>query len=126
MKSDIEYKRSIRGGQLIPKTNYPIAPKDIDPVRIGDVFGKAETEWACMKIVEGCQKRDQGWNPFTLSEIGLSEDHPGFVDLKERRLVIGYLGKAGKVTFLVSHVFISMLFHNAPAWDMVTTDFMGD
>lgn len=124
MKSDIEYKRSIRGGQLIPTKSYPVSPKDIDPVRIGDVFGKNETESACKKIVEGLTKRDKGWDPFTLSEVGLSEDYPGFADLVERGLIIGWVdnGNIGKEdTFLASHVFISMLFYNAPSWNAAST-----
>lgn len=126
---DVMHKRAIRGSRLFPRVDYPIAPKDIGHVRIGDVFGKTETESACKNIVKYLQERDKGWEPFSLSEAGLSEYHPGIVDLLDRGLLIGWMGNRAvkkEDTFMVSHVLISMLFANAPSWDVVSTTQDGD
>ena len=129
MERNIKYKKSIRGGQWIPRTDYPITPDHIDFGRIDNVFGESETESACRTIVKGCQQRGEGWAPFTLESMNLQANYPGFVDLLERELVKGWEGRAGigqDDTFLVSHDFIALLFCNAPSCNAVSTSGHGD
>lgn len=139
--SSTEYGKSIRGDQWIPRSDYPVTPDHIDFGRINNLFGRNETDSASRAIVKGCQQRGEGWAPFTLKDMNLAADppgqsikelevcHPGLIDLLERELVRGWEGRASvgqEDTFMVSHVFVALLFANAPSCNAVSTTQDGD